>query len=91
MKIYIFSEGEPSVGINGADITIESNCFFSEKEHSRTFDRKILEKAFNELLDEKVTVRFEDECPNCGKILGWKTLSKKIVIKQCLNKNCPSN
>lgn len=65
MKVFITSAGDPSVGIRSitasVDIGIEPN-----DEEDREAIRETLANAFGEIWDDKVGVRFEDECVDCG-------------------------
>lgn len=67
MKVFISCNGEPAVGIRGiatsVDIGIEPN-----DQEDRESIRETLANAFGEIWDDKVYVRFEDECVDCGKL-----------------------
>jgi hypothetical protein len=63
MKAYIYSKGDPSVGINGfsteVDLGIED---FEDWDGQREGIRKILANTFINIWDDgKVTVMFDDE------------------------------
>ncbi len=71
-KVLITDQGDMSVGINPATITIEANFeLASADKEAREAERELLRKTFKELYDliGKVYVVFEDECFDCGKIL----------------------
>jgi len=58
-KVYIGAAGDPSVGIQPT--VIEIDLQFDVDHVDREIDRNILKEAFTELIDEPVTVTFEDE------------------------------
>jgi len=64
MKVHIFSNGDPSAGINGNEAIIDFP--YMDKEHWGDKEdlenvRITLAQSFSELFDGKVTVTFEDE------------------------------
>jgi len=75
MKVYIETEGDHTVGIFPAEVTVDFGEGFDIDNYNeyREDTRISLSEAFHEILDNKVSVRFEDECPDCGtKLKGGK-------------------
>jgi hypothetical protein len=67
--IYISAKGDESAGIPGIQETLE-RLFLPDLDMSEERERvrRIFTEAFSELWDDKAYVRFEDECPDCGKL-----------------------
>lgn len=80
MKATIFCNGDPSVGINGSEATVDmpyDDSLFEEPE-VREGIRQTLKEAFAEIWDDGSTaVLFSDQCPDC-----WE----KMTNNECLGK-----
>lgn len=64
MTIFITTNGDRSVGIFPHQITILN----FPKSDDREVDRTALQETFTEILDEECSVRFSDECEDCGRV-----------------------
>lgn len=96
MKIYIETQGDRSVGIFPDFVEISMNRDLPKKEDEREETRKQLVDFWNDFLDNgRITVRFEDECPDCGK----RTIENGLTVGVgcykkvwgCYNPNCIRN
>jgi hypothetical protein len=93
MKAFLTVHGERSVGIRDLNITIDvegvpvenflSSIDAGETKYKtgREFFRARLQQFWGNFLDTRPAVRFEDECPDCG---------RRLTEKKCSNKNCIS-
>ena len=80
MKVYIYSYGDRSVGIERSASGLEFG--FEVEEDDRESIRKELRKFFTEFHDNgKTDVIFEDECVDCH---------RKLVGNTCMSESCPS-
>lgn len=78
VMIHISSSGDPSVGIMPIHETMQLSYLPDmDDSQERGRVRDIFYNAFNELLDDKVTIWFGDECPDC-----------QALKKDCI---CPNN
>jgi len=69
MKAELTTQGDSSVGINGDLITIDGLWEgLVETPEDREEFRKSLSDYFADLMDEKPSVFFDDECPDCGRV-----------------------
>jgi len=84
MKAFIHSVGDPSVGVWDAESTVESNFDITDGQYSNREEvREFLRDTFHEFHDlGRTEVYFEDECPDCLKLL---------IDGQCKNPNCISS
>lgn len=61
MKVYIWNNGDPSVGIGREDAEIELFDYNFEDDEHRNWFKKKLSEIFGEMFDGPVSVMFEDE------------------------------
>jgi len=66
MTVYIHVPGEKAAGINSFQIVIEDMPDIIDTKQERQTVREHLQTCFGALLDTKVGVQFDDECPDCG-------------------------
>lgn len=87
-KLWVQDSGDSSVGIPASSFEIET--FYPEMEEDyRDAARAIFAAAVIKLTDFPVRyAKFEDECPECNKIMKFFKRGQKYV---CRNENCPSN
>lgn len=85
MRVIITTSGDPSVGISGSEVAVDFIGLPDEvaDDWGRDDLRRQLEHFFADLLDAPAFAFFDDECPDCGKIVE-KGLG-------CLNTCCISN
>lgn len=69
MKAYIVSPGDSSVGIPTLRYCAEIPDFdeTDDEPDMRNISRRALAEAYLIMLNEPVTVHFDDECPDCTK------------------------
>lgn len=90
MKIYVINHGDPSVGIWSSEATIDlpydnaEDCMQYRDGDRNTFRKEIKEFFEENVFGDKVSVLFEDECPDCGAMRREDMLS-------CSNENCITN
>lgn len=74
MKIYIWTHGDPSVGINGKNATVdlEGFIFTEEDKEEREQLRAKLKVTYSDIFDERATVMFEDEEPKVPGCHGYE-------------------
>ncbi len=85
MKATIYTKGDRSVGINPIEMTVEWNGFNFKANNGpeeRESWRKDFRLAFEDILQEKVLVYFDDECHDCGALK---------MDGKCSNKHCYVN
>jgi hypothetical protein len=80
MKIFIECAGDSSVGIPGDHLIIDWEDLAGYCDDGREDIRQQLKSCFSEIFDEPAGVRFEDECPDCGKLMK-RTLGVKLFYK----------
>jgi hypothetical protein len=70
VKIHIYAVGESEACIPSyhETITIQHDLDYDSEERERV--RGIFKRAFSELLDDRVSVWFGDECPDCLAVDG---------------------
>lgn len=95
MKIYIETRGDTSVGIFPDFVEISMNRELPEDDEREEI-RKQLVDFWNDFLDNgRITVRFEDECPDCGKKMPYTTLKEGIgcykEVWECSDPHCITN
>lgn len=84
MKLYIFTKGDRSVGIQPTEFTISSNLSI---EDDREEIRQHFITAISEIADEPITLAvFDDECPDCTTILK----DNKCHNEKCINNENPT-
>ena len=83
-KVFIETQGDMSVGIPSITITV-SGLPHPVDDENRRLDKLTLRDCFEELLDDYVRVRFEDECPDC------EHLEYDGTLRRCKNSRCISN
>jgi hypothetical protein len=75
IKLHVYSRGDMSVGIGGedTDILIDKkfiNGDYGDAPECRKFIREKANEMFKELFDDGSTdSHFDDECPDCKKLL----------------------
>jgi hypothetical protein len=89
MKAYITTTGDPSVGINGDDLTLDGLWDIDQQE-DREDVRKALKAMYSDFLGEPAGVRFEDECPECGSRSKTVKVGNHDVY-DCTNPHCTLN
>ena len=67
MKATIWSNGDPSVGINGNQAEVDMPYLGEVDDEYRQGIRESLIMAFSDIFDDKAFVTFDDECPDCLK------------------------
>lgn len=70
MKIHISTPGDYEVGISGGAATVEVDCLDFDDGDERDHVRSLLSEAFGQIFDDVASVRFDDECPDCGRRAG---------------------
>jgi hypothetical protein len=93
MKIFINAPGDMSVGIWPDHVEIIINRDLPKEDTEREETRKLLSEFWNDFLDNGgITVRFEDECPDCGKKMPYKRLVDGVgcykEVWECYNPHC---
>lgn len=69
VKVYITVHGDPSVDIPSLTDTIEIKWDLDEIKDDRNRIRDILQRAWSEMYDDRASVSFDDECPDCGRTI----------------------
>jgi len=65
MKATIWSNGDPSVGINGNQAEVDMPYLGEVDDEYRQSIRESLATVFSEIFDDRAFVIFDDECSDC--------------------------
>jgi hypothetical protein len=92
MKILIETAGDRSVGIQPDRITIDwPSLEVGDDSGRREALRKDIQETFTNFLDERCGVRFDDECPDCGKVMFVAASGRSGPHRTCNNPTCIRN
>ena len=85
MGVNAYTDGDPSVGIQGQSFSFEFPLCMLDGDDDDSLREEIRDR-FHDLVqalaDERPTVWFSDECPDCLQRLGEDEI--------CHNRSCPS-
>ena len=90
MKIFIYHNGDRSVGINGDEVTIEWEGMPRMDKDEREALRRDLKHFWDDAFDFRCYVRFDDECPECHQIMANYNAELGLVGR-CTNPQCGVN
>ena len=86
MRLFIENDGDRSVGSSPTSIKIDDGMPTSEDALGMYGGREQVRQRFKQFwtdfLGEQVSVRFDDECGDCGHVL---------IQEKCINVNCVRN